>query len=324
MKTVKIKFIGFWDNFNETNNLFYNTLKEKFNVEISDDPDFLIVSCLSSPFEYAKYDCVRIMFVGENISPDFTAFDYVIGCDDITFSDRYLKYPLSLYCDEGEFVFPKRPTEEEAYDILKHKKYFCNFIYGHQSYSGKREQLYTSLNKYKRVESFGTFLNNQPDGKFVSGATKYNVLKESKFTIAGESVVYPGFNTEKIRHPFQNNSIPIYAGDPHIKKVFNPKSFIYMEDFETIDDLVDHIISIDNDDKKYVDMLMESPVTDGYCSKVYQDFKEFLLNIFDQSCEDAQRRMNCFASKRHNDYMKEYNKFQSSLEYRIFKKLKRY
>lgn len=324
MKTIKIKFIGFWNGFNDTDNLFYNTLKEKYNIELSDEPDFLIVSCLSAPFEYAKYDCVRILFVGENISPDFTAFDYVIGCDDIVFSDRYIKYPLSLYCNEGEFTFPERPTEEEAYQILKQKKYFCNFIYGHQSYSDKREQLFKALDKYKRVDSFGTFLNNQPDGKFVSGTAKYDVVKESKFTIAGESVVYPGFNTEKIKHPLQHNSIPIYAGDPLIKTVFNPKSFIYMEDFDSINDLVDHVISIDTDDRKYVEMLMEPAVSEGYCAAVYEKLKGFLFNIFDQAPKDAQRRMKCFASQRHNDYMKEYNKFQGSVEYKILKKFKRY
>ena len=323
MKTIKIKFVGFWSDFNETDNLFYNTLKESFDIEISDNPDFLIASCLCAPFEYAKYDCVRIMYVGENISPDFTAFDYVIGCDDIRFADRYLKYPLSLYCNEGEFRFPKRPTEEEAYEILNRKKFFCNFIYGHQSFSNKREQLFNALDKYKHVESFGTFLNNQPDKRTVRGTSKYEVLRDSKFTIAGESVVYPGFNTEKIRHPLQHNSIPIYAGDPLIKSVFNPKSFIYMEDFETLNDLVDYVISIDSDDQKYVEMIMEPPVRDGYCTELYQEFKSFLFNIFDQSPEAAQRRMKCFASKMHNDQMQEYNKFRGSLEYKILKKLNR-
>lgn len=324
IKTIKIKFIGFWAGFDETDNLFYNILKDKYTVELSDDPDFLFVSCLSEPFEYAKYDCVRILFVGENISPDFTAFDYVIGCDNIAFSDRYLNYPLSLYCNNGEFKFPTRPTEEEAYEILKTKKYFCNFIYGHQSFSDKREQLFRTLSNYKRVDSFGTFLNNQPDGKSVHGTSKYDVLKDSKFTIAGESVSFPGFNTEKIRHPFQHFSIPIYAGDPNIKNVFNPKSFINSDDFENIDELMDYVISIDTDDRKYVQMLMEEPIQNGYTSQKFEELKSFLFNIFDQTPKQAQRRMHCFASERHNQYLQEYNKIINSFEYKLLKKLKRF
>lgn len=78
MKTVKINFCGFWGSFKKEDNLFYKILSRHFNVEISENPDFVICSNRGEPLEYMKYDCVRIMFMGENMSPDFTVFDYVI------------------------------------------------------------------------------------------------------------------------------------------------------------------------------------------------------------------------------------------------------
>ena len=68
MKTLKIDFCGFWGSFKKEKNLFVKILSKHFNVEISDNPDFVICSNRGNPFEYMKYDCVRIMFMGENMS----------------------------------------------------------------------------------------------------------------------------------------------------------------------------------------------------------------------------------------------------------------
>ena len=102
MDTIKIDFCGFWSSFNKEKNLFSILLSKHFNVEISDNPDFVICSNRGKPFEYMQYDCPRIMFMGENLSPDFTAFDYVIGFDYLEFGDRYFRrnysapYPKNL------------------------------------------------------------------------------------------------------------------------------------------------------------------------------------------------------------------------------------
>ena len=43
-KKIKINFSDFWGGFNRTDNYFYNLLKEKFDVEISNSPDYLFFS----------------------------------------------------------------------------------------------------------------------------------------------------------------------------------------------------------------------------------------------------------------------------------------
>ena len=93
-KKVKINFIGFWSSFDKENNMLINILKDKYDVEISEDPDYLFVSQLDSMFSYMKYDCIRILYTGEEITPDFNCFDYAIGFDFMDFGDRYLRYPF--------------------------------------------------------------------------------------------------------------------------------------------------------------------------------------------------------------------------------------
>ena len=142
MKTVKIHFVGFWIGFKNDDNMFYNILRKRYNVVLDDkDPDFLICSPLGTPFEYMKYDCPRIMYTGEYISADFTAIDYFIGFDNISYGDRAFRLPLYLYSDSLEYPPSEPLTHDQAVNILKSKEYFCNYIFGHQTQQGIREQI---------------------------------------------------------------------------------------------------------------------------------------------------------------------------------------
>lgn len=313
-KKVKINFCGFWSSFNKQQNLFTIVLSKHFDVEISDNPDFVICSNRGTPFEYMKYDCVRIMFVGEALSPDFTAFDYWIGFDFLNFGDRYFRLPFGFFFNDAQPWSPKRIEKDEAYEILKGKKYFCNFIYGVQSVHGMREVLLSKLSKYKTVVSPGSFLNNTTGStKRCSWQEKYEYLKESKFTIAGDSISYPGFFTEKIIHPFQNYSIPIYSGNPLIEMDFNKDSFIHCKDFSDIDRVIEQVKFLDKNDDAYVEMLLSQPlVQKDYLSSVYSELECFLVNIFRQNVEQAYRRVGHICPGYHEsylcDYMRRYNK----------------
>lgn len=304
-KKIKIGFCGFWSSFNPENNLFTNILKRYFDVEISQNPDYIFCSNRGLPFEYMKYDCIRIMFMGENISPDFTLFDYVIGFDFLDFSDRYFRLPFAFYNDTGNPFEFKTRSLNEAKDILKNKEIFCNFIYGHESSHGMREELFKKISEYKPVVSAGSFLNNTST-KGCSWMEKKRILLHSKFTIASDSVVYPGFVTEKIVDPFVAGSVPIYFGNPKIDVDFNKNAFIWCKDISDIDRTVEEIKRIDNDDEAYIRMLSFNPLNDNnYISNMYRELENFLINIFSQDLKKAERRIKYFAAQRYEKEQKE-------------------
>ena len=321
-KIIKINYCGFWDSFDPNFNLLNSVLKERYNIIISDNPDFVFCSPLGKPLEYMKYDCVRILYSGEPLSPDFNIFDYAMAFDFIEFGDRYLRYPLSIWRNIGECHFREPLSEEDAVKLLQKKKFFCNFIQGHRSDSGLREQLFNTLNEYKRVESAGTFMNNQVDNKTVFGESKIQLLKECKFSICSESLEYPGFTTEKISHGFECCSIPIYLGDPLISKVYNNKAFINCSDYNNdLNAVLERVKEIDNDDKLYIEILCE-PITQDpdFCHKQYEKLCDFLYNIFDQEPEKAFRRIRHYCAAQYEGYAKEYAKWNSSFSYRFYKK----
>ena len=302
MKTIKINFCGFWKSLNKTDNIFYNILSKKYNVEISDKPDYVFVSPLGPAFDYLKYDCVRIFFAGEEIVPDFNLFDYALGFDDITFGDRYMRFPLCFFYLET-CKFPKI-SEEEARKMLKEKDIFCNLIYWEDSTGNYRKQLFDALNKYKHVDSYGRLLNNV-GGKGVSYKEKFEILKRSKFTIAVEGCNYKGVTTEKIEQPLTMHSVPIYYGNSDIANDFSEKAFINCHKFNNIDEVVEYIAELDNNDDKYIQMLCENPlIYNEQLNDYYTKLSNFLYNIFDQELSECYRRVDSVISREYNKNLK--------------------
>ena len=92
MKKIKIDFVDFWRGFDKEHNFIVDTLRQKYEVEITAACDYLFYSAFG--YENAKYDCVKIYFTGENIVPDFNLCDYALGFHYIDFGERYMRFPL--------------------------------------------------------------------------------------------------------------------------------------------------------------------------------------------------------------------------------------
>ena len=328
MKTIRINFTGFWPTFDKSTNLFVDILKEKYDVQLSDKPDFLIVSPLGEPFAYMNYDCVRILFTGEPLAPDFNVFDYAIGFDRIVMPDaygdnRFFRYPLCFFDINKSRKCADGLTREKAKELLAEKKHFCNFIFGHRSAKGEREAILDALQRYKRVESAGSFLNNMPDGKAVPFTEeKIHFLRSCKFTIACESISYPGFITEKLIDPFYAGSVPVYYGDPNVELDFNPEAMVHIRSFSSLEDAVERIIKLDQDDEAYIQMLMEPKmISTDYFDALHNDLRQFLFRIFNQDKEDAYRRLRFYIQQHHEDCLKEYAAYCRSITHHTRKKV---
>lgn len=320
-KDIKIKFTGFWPDFNVHENFFMKVLNKHYNVIISESPDYIFCSVVWPPYEECKYDGVRIHFNVENYTPDFNIHDYGISYNNLTLGDRHLQYPLYLVYEKHLLLIPQKHLNIDA-DILKDKPYFCNFIYGvSRDY---REKAFEILSKYKPVMSPGTGKNNMPNHPLVqSQDDKLDFLNKCKFTIAFDSTSLSGFATEKILHAFAGKTIPIYFGDPDIGKHFNKKAFIDVSDYDfDLEKVLERIIEIDQNDELYLSILREPVFIDkNYLPNKAIEFENFLLNIFNQDLDTAFRRSRVSSPKFHNDRLKEYNKLLSSKFHKIIHRL---
>lgn len=78
MSNISIGFCDFWPGFDVSHNVFIDILSKNFDVTINHkNPDFLFCSIFGN--KSFKHHCTKILFMGENATPDFNIFDYALS-----------------------------------------------------------------------------------------------------------------------------------------------------------------------------------------------------------------------------------------------------
>lgn len=307
MKTIKVKFLGKWASHSlEDNEIVYWLRKNGYQVEASEEPDYIICDVYEHPnYEYCRYPQVRILDTGENFAPDFNVVDYAISRYPISYQDRNFYLPG---CANPGAHWRALAEKDRTYslDFVRQKEYFGNFIFGHESENGLRGGFFKKLCQYKRVESPGTYLNNMPDGKSVSwyNESKTDFQRRCKFTLCFESMSQYGFITEKITDAFYADTIPIYYGCPNVTDIFNKDAFINCMDYDSFDGVLEKIRELDEDDEKYLQMLRQPIlVNPDYPRQLEEDLEKYICHIFEQPLEQAYRRSRVYYPKWHDEFL---------------------
>ena len=281
MKQIRVFFTDFALDFDINNNDFVNILRSFYVVEIDPkNPEYLFYSTFGT--NYLKFDCIRIFYTGECITPNFNVCDYAIGYDRMVFGDRYLRVPLYRLF-QYRLLYDKL-FERETIHSVDTSKDFCSFVCSNCFADELRLKMFKELSKYKKVNSGGRFMNN------VGGPVpnKYEFQLKHKFAIAFENGSYDGYLTEKLVDAFAARVVPIYWGDPRVELDFNEDSFINGNKYDSISAIVERVIEIDNDDELYLKILNENPILED--KRDNSDLVDFLIGIFNQPIDKAKRR----------------------------------
>jgi hypothetical protein len=288
MKTIKVKLVDGFETVIWKESYVWKQIENRYNIEISEKPDYLLCSCFSGDF--LKYDCIKIVVMSENITPDFNLYDYGVGFDFIDYGDRYLRLPNYTLIRQNFEEACKKHMNTDEYFLGKKK--FCNFIYSNNVSDEIRNEFFNRLSEYKKVDSGGKIFNNV--GGRISNKREFQ--KDYKFSIAFENSRKEGYVTEKIVDAWAAGTIPIYWGNTLIAKEFNPKAFINVFDFETIDDCIEYIKKADNDEKLYLSIQNEPILKDDSVAKLYYDnpdmLFDFFCSIFDKPIAEAKKIYN--------------------------------
>lgn len=224
---------------------------EQLPAERFREADFLLSDTFH--FQYLKYSGVRVLVTAENHPADLNEFDYTLT-HDLRESERRLYFPYYRYriLKDGGAAFTalqKRPPITEQELIAENRK-FCAFVCRNGA-CRKRNRFVRYLSKLRNVDCGGPFMNNigycVPD--------KIAFQREYLFSIAYENEASPGYLTEKIMDAFFSRSIPIYWGDPHVTRHFNPEAFVHARDFRNKAALAEHVLELSRDPKRMVQML---------------------------------------------------------------------
>jgi hypothetical protein len=246
--TIRLQFVGFWDGFDPHDNFFTRLLGGRYRLELCDDPEYIIFAYVGKRRrDYRRYDCVRILYTGENIPPDWSACDWAFSFDHRP-HPRHFRLPhWPFYVDPAALV---KPWGRDPAEILAEKRRFCAFVVSNPL-CPTRNAFFRKLSRYKPVDSGGKLFNTL--GYRVGD--KHAFLRDYKFTIAFENESYPGYATEKIVEPMLVDSIPIYWGDPLVGRDFDTRSFLSAHDCGSLDELVERVVEVDCNPALHLELL---------------------------------------------------------------------
>ena len=275
---------------------------------------------------------VVILHAGEAISPDFNLFDYAVGFDgNLNNGDRFVQLPPPYIMFRGFLPqqYNEISCEDEALDLLKEKKGFCNFLYSNWMAHPNRDRLFYILSSYKRVDSLGRHLNNVGvKGTGFSGHALDCIKLKSpyKFSIACENATYLGYTSEKLLTSLAAHTVPIYWGDPEIARNVNPECFINCNNFDSLEEVIDAVRKIDEDDALWAHMVAAPWRTQqqiSYHEERFCKYVAFFENIFSQDINHARRIPDGTYPKRAREFFWHANPVHYGRMFYAIQKLKR-
>lgn len=221
-------------------------------------------------------------------------------------------------------------------EVVADKQKFCCFMYSNcqERYLGviKRKQFYYKMCKRfpGRVDNLGRCYNKSysKNGWWQNNIDIYN---KYKFVISFENQPIDGYISEKLWVPMVNRSIPIYYGAPDIKKYFNTKSFINVNDFDNFDECMEYIDKVDKDENLYHRILQQpfyhnnlvdiSMFSYHYGGEFYHNLKNILPTTISKYMRPCQFYVEDIHFVTYSDYKNKPPLFKKAQDTGFFKKL---
>lgn len=289
-KEVKIKYICMGEEnpngfqFDVRNNIITDFLNKHFDVIFSDAPEYVFYSNYGRATEVFKYDCVRIYWQGEYVTPDFNVCDYALSQEHMTFEDRHFRLLPYTWLLPKEIINQAINKTNFSLDDLQSKDKFCAFVHANPI-APERNQMKELLSRYREVSSGGKYANNI--GYYVKDKRRF--FKECKFALVFENTF--GYDSDRLIDTFASGTIPIYWGNPRIAEEFNTKAFVNVHDYNNFEEVVERVKEIDTDDELYLSMMKEPIFNTSFSlDQYYTELEAFVYNIFSQPIEKAYRR----------------------------------
>ena len=179
-------------------------------------------------------------------------------------------------------MYPDYAEKHDYIDFRNElKTKFCYFLY---SNPGPQERIMFAkkLMGYKKIDCMGKVLNNMPNipAHKINDVSAHKYLKNYKFGIAFENHSCKRYITEKIYCCFLIGAVPIYWGDPKVAEQINPASFINCHDFKNFDEVMAHVIEVDNNPELYQAYRNASPLLPDSLAR--QNGRDFLHQRIDE------------------------------------------
>jgi len=211
-----------------------------------------------NPIQKEK-DTLYIHFSGEPYYFKNSIFDIYLVPDLPDYKKNIINYTLASFAINSidQETEHKKYMIESRLKMNKNKNRFCCFIVSN-GLNEVRNNFFNELNKYKQVDSAGSYLNNMNGYKAPRDYNEFkNFVSQYKFMICFENTTDNYYLTEKLINAYKFETIPIYWGCPQASKIFNSNAFLQLSDKSSdidVQNLINKIIELDKNDELYYNM----------------------------------------------------------------------
>ncbi len=269
---------GFWNGFDTKadgvhigllEQLFKGTKLEKFRLTTNiNEANILVESVLTTQsIVNVKLWKYKIQLSGESRIFPNSNYNFVLGSDNQ--KENIITFPFGFQFIHTNNLIDKLVKRSIVTTIPKH---FCCWIVSNGQCE-IRNKMFEHLSKYKKVHSYGSYLNNMGFTlKFPYWSENYQkFMSNYKFVICFENRKFEKYITEKIINPLVSRSIPIYWGTDYVNEIFNPNAFLRLENEsdQAIEKLVMKIKELDSNDELYLQMLNEPAIAN------FEEFEKY-------------------------------------------------
>jgi hypothetical protein len=199
----------------------------------------------------------KLFCTAENVLPDYRYYHHSLTFSRFDFNKRNYRWPCwhhSLALDKhGEYTY----THDQTQYLLnvnrplinpheKEKWSQCVAIFNNME--PIRCHLYAKFSHYGIIDGIGgPFGNGFSWGDETTYRQKLSALSPYGFNLCLENTISDGYYTEKVLHARSSGCIAIVYSDPHIYDDFHPDGIINLYDYESVNALVEDVLSLTSD-----------------------------------------------------------------------------
>ncbi|TSK72067.1 Alpha-(1,3)-fucosyltransferase 7 [Bagarius yarrelli] len=164
--------------------------------------------------------------------------------------------------------------ETDSFFMLKNKTYLACWVVSNYQNQHRRSKVYKQLRKLIPVQVYGRAVR-----KPLNRDALLPTISRCYFYLAFENTESPHYITEKLwRNSFMAGTVPVVLGPPrsHYEAVTPPRSFIHVDDFDSIASLARFLTEVAGDTRLYRSYFSWHQ---NYTVKLFTDWRERLCNI---------------------------------------------
>lgn len=232
-------------------------------------------------------ECINVVYphIKENFGNHALKYvDFALG-HDLLDCKKYLRFPFWFL-----WVFPPVITEEDIENTIdgwmsleiEKSQNVCN-VSSHDNWS-TRALIADSISDFTEISYGGLWRNNTNDLWDKFNNNKLEFLKNFKFNICAENLVYDAYVTEKVFDSIRSDCIPLYVGGGNYlePKVLNQNAMLIWDFNKDNSDTIETFKNLVSDEKSYAEfkeqnILLET--SSKYIIKKFSDLKKHFENL---------------------------------------------